>query len=856
MANTQTIRIVVEERGSKQAAQNIRGIASAATAGDKALGLLKAALAAVGVASVIRQYVELSNTYTTLQNRIKLVTSSQQEQIAVSRELLSISNQTFTSLQDTTELYARLAFNTRNLGLTQKEVLDVTKALNQAVILSGAGSREASNAIIQLSQGLASGTLRGDELRSVLEQLPFVADIIAKSFDVDRGALRKLAADGQVTTEQIIAAFQKAAPEIAAQFSKIQPTIAQSFTVLENNVLAAVGEFNKATGASNFFANAIMGIANSIEDVGDIAVAFFDEFSSLLETAGDLIYEAFGIRLEDAKFSFRDLLRFVGSFIDTTTGLFVGAGQAIFTFWATIFNNLKGIGERVINGAAVVIEAVVNTIIAGINKSIQAVADSVNTLIDLANEASNFLGQGDILTRVDFGKLVELNLGRVDETPFKDVGEEVGNAFVEGFESVTSARDFVDDVLRKADGIKARRDAQKAGADLSGKVAGSGQQGRSKADIEVDSLLKQLNAEQELLAIGQVKGQLEFNQKSAIIKLNQKLKEDGVTLNDVQRKTVEDLIRANEETKIRNGLQQQVTQYTQDLQDQLHLLTLTTDQREVEADLLRITNAYKEAGVTVDEEAVNALRTLRTEVQQRTQDEQILNGIFGDREAVQKRLLDLERLRNAESDPARRRGIEREQAQQRINSRQGDPTLVAGFENGLDQLYLKVSDVAGGIEQAMTNAFSSAEDALVQFVQTGEFNFSGFVDSILADITRLLARQAVLAIFNAFSGGTSGAFGGVLTALAGAKAEGGPVSAGSSYLVGEKGPEVFQPNQNGTIIPNGASPGAAPVTNITVVNYTDPNMVNAALNDPNNQQTIVNIIGKNKQAVNRALGQG
>lgn len=854
---TQTIRIVVQEQGSKQAAANIGGIGTSAKGSVSALGLLKTALAALGIGSLIKQYVDLSNSYTTLQNRIKLVTTSQQEQVAVTRELLDISNQTFTSIQDTTELYARLAFNTRNLGLSQKEVLDVTKALNQAVVLSGAGSREASNAIIQLSQGLASGTLRGDELRSVLEQLPFVADIIAKGFDVDRAALRKLAADGQITTEQIIKAFQKAAPEIAAQFSKVTPTIGQAFTTLQNEILNAVGEFNKATGASNALASGILAISDSVQDFSDIAIEFFLEFSSLVETAGDLIYEAFGIRLEDAKFSFRDLLRFIGSFIDTFTGLFVGAGQYISVFFRDVGTNLVGIGQRTVNGAAAVIEAVVNTIIKGINKSIQAVADSINVLIDLANQASNAIGGGDILTKVDFSQLVELKLGRVEENKFKDVGKDAAEAFTTGFESVTSGRDFVDDILRKANERAARRNREKLAPDaLSGKIAGSGQAGRSKADIEVESLKKQLTAERELLAIGQVKGQLEFNQKQAIIKLNQKLREDGVVLNKPQREQVESLIRGNEELKIRNSLNKQVDDYTQTLQDQLQLLTFSTEEREVEADILRITNQFKEAGLKIDQQQINTLRALRTKVQQRTNDEQILNGIFGDREATLKRIADLERLRQQETDPARRRGIEREQAQQRINSRQGDPTLVAGFENGLDQLYLKVSDVAGGIEQAMTNAFSGAEDALVQFVQTGEFNFSGLVDSILADVTRLLARQAILALFNAISGGTSGAFGGVITALAGAKAEGGPVSANKPYLVGEKGPEIFTPPSSGNIVPNSALQGQAPQTNITVVNVTDPGMVTAALNDPANQQVIVNVIGKNKQAVNRTLGNG
>jgi lambda family phage tail tape measure protein len=850
----ETIRIVIEERGSKQAANNIRGIGGAASASEKALGLLKTALAAVGVGLAVREYIQLSNTYQTLQNRIKLVTSTQQEQTAVSRELLDVANATFTSLQDTTELYARLAFNTRNLGLTQQEVLTVTKALNQAVVLSGAGSREASNAIIQLSQGLASGTLRGDELRSVLEQLPFVADIIAKGFDVDRAALRRLAADGQITSEQIVRAFRDAAPEIEKAFARVQPTISQAFTVLQNEILAGVGEFNKATGASNAFANAILNIADSIEDVTDISIAFFEEFSDAMSNIGDLIEEAFGVKLEDAKFSFRDFLRFVGSFADTIAGLFVGTGQAIFTFWATVFNNLKGIGERVINGAAAIIEAVVNSIIAGINKSIKAVADSVNTLIDLANEASNFLGQGDILTRVDFGKLVELNLGRVDETPFKEVGEAVGDAFMDGFESETASRDFVERVLAKADARRAQRQAE--GRDLGGTVAGSGQQGRSRADIETEAILTRLRAEQESLALGQVKGQLEFNQSQAILKVNQKLREDGVILNDQQRLQIEQLIRANEEKKIRNTLDAETARFNTNLEQQLELLSLNTQEREVEADLMRVINGYKEAGLAFDAQELEAMRAKRTELQQRTLEEQILNQVFGDRAKLQAEIAATERLRAQETDAGRQRGLDRLRLQQRIDSRQGDASALAGFENGLDQIHLKVSNVSADVEQALVNAFSSAEDALVEFVQTGEFNFSKLVDSILADLTRLLARQAILAIFNALSGGTAGTAGAFAAgALGGARAEGGPVTRGDTFLVGEKGPELFTPSQNGSIIPNhqmGAV--AAPQNNITVVNVMDPSMVSQALNDPQNQQLIVNIIGNNRSAVNRRLG--
>lgn len=858
---TQTIRIVIQEQGSKQAAQNIGGIGRAAQGSVGSLGLLKTALAAVGVGALVKQYVDLSNTYQTLQNRIKLVTSTQQEQIAVTRELLDISNSTFTSLRDSTELYARLAFNTRNLGLTQREVLDVTKALNQAVILSGAGAREASNAIIQLSQGLASGTLRGDELRSVLEQLPFVADVIAESLEVDRSALRRLGAEGEITSEKIVRGLQAAAPRIEAEFKNITPTIGQALTVLQNQFLAAVGEFNNATGASAGFAQAILDIAAGLTDVADIAIAFFEEFSSLAETAGDLIEETFGVRLSDAKFGFRDLLRFIAAIIDGITGLFVGAGQFIVQSVTDKLQNIRALFQFVYNGIISLTEGFINILLKGLQKVIDGFAEVANGIIDSANAISDFIGAGEILNRADFSGAI----GKVDfsgalleqeDAIFDPLGERAGKAFLDGFNSVTGANDFLDDVLRRADQRAARR--QREGRDLGGAVRNpnAGRNFQTANDLLILQLAEQLKVEEKLLNVRATSTQVQIAQAEALEKFNKQVKDDKITLNDEQREELELLVRSNAEKKIRNDLDKQVANFTRDLEDQLRLLEFTTDEREVEADILRITNSYKEAGLAIDQQQIEALRTLRTEVQQRTTDEQILNGIFGDREATLKRIADLERLRQQETDPNRRRGIEREQAQQRINSREGDPSLIAGFENGLDQLFLKVSDVAGGIEQAMTNAFGAAEDALVQFVQTGEFNFSSLVDSILADITRLLARQAILAIFNALSGGTSGAFGSVLTSLAGARADGGPVTGGKSYLVGERGPELFTPPTSGNIVPNSALQGQAPQTNITVVNVMDPEMVSAALNDPANQQVIVNVIGKNKQAVNRTLGNG
>ncbi|MCC6425647.1 MAG: tape measure protein [Phycisphaerales bacterium] len=839
MATTQTIRIVIEERGSKQAAQNIRGIASAATAGDKALGLLKAAVGAVVGGTIIRQYVELSNTYQTLQNRIRLVTTSQQEQIAVTRELLAVSNSTFTSLKDTTELYARLAFNTRNLGLTQAEVLQVTKTLNQAVLLSGAGAREASNAIIQLSQGLASGTLRGDELRSVLEQLPFVADVIAQSLEVDRSALRRLGAEGEITSEKIVRGLLKAGEQVDAEAKNRIPTIGQAFTNIENNILAAVGEFNNATGASESFAKTLLDVAGGIEDVTDIAIAGFQEIGGLLEGVGFILDEVFGPKVNQGKITFRDVLRFIAAAIDGITGVFRGTGEAIIAFWSSVGNNLK-----------VIFLKALNAILAGLEKVTKGFETAINFIIDQLNEVATIFG-GDKLKRVSFEQV----FGRFDEGEFVEVGKEIGGAFLKGFNE-SPATDFLNDVLARADARKAARAAE--GRDLGGKVRNpqEGQVAKTANDLLILQLAEQLKAEEKLLSVRSTGTALEIAQAQALKKFNEDVKKDKIILNDEQREELELMVKANAERKVRNDLDKQLSQFNQALDDELALLKLNSQEREVQADLLQVINASREAGIALDAQELESLRQKRIAIQQLATEQEILNRVFGDQAKLQDEIAATQRLRDAETDPNRRRGLERLQAEQRLASRQGDPSLIAGFENGLDQLFLKVSDVAGGIEQAMTNAFSAAEDALVQFVQTGEFNFSGFVDSILADITRLLARQAVLAIFNAATGGTSGAFGGVISALAGARAEGGPVTRGESFLVGERGPEIFTPNQSGTIVPNNALPAAAPTTNISVVNVVDPNMVSAALNDPQNEQVIVNIIGKHRTAVNRSLGNG
>lgn len=271
------IDIVIREQGAKVVQRSINDIGKESSKAASGADLLKRALAGIGTAAIARELQQLVDHYTTLQNKLRATGLAGDELAGSYRRLLSIANANRQSVESTVTTYSRLAQSAKDLGITQEQVFGFTNQLSQAVALSGATAAEAEAAMIQLSQGMASGTLRGDELRSVMEQLPAVADVIAKQLKVTRGELRQMGQDGKITTDIIISAFDSAKTELAEKFGKTVPTIGQSFVVLKNQFVTLLGEFDKATGVSSGFSSLILGLANGMEplinNIGGVADA-------------------------------------------------------------------------------------------------------------------------------------------------------------------------------------------------------------------------------------------------------------------------------------------------------------------------------------------------------------------------------------------------------------------------------------------------------------------------------------------------------------------------------------------------------------------------------------------------------
>jgi tape measure domain-containing protein len=212
----------------------------------------------------VERIVQIADSYTLMENRIKLISKSTENLLGLQSELFRIANNARVPVVELTQSFVRFDYALKALGATQRESLKFTKTLSQTLAISGLTTQEQSSALLQLSQALNKGKLDGDEFRTVMETLPTVATAIAKQMGVARGELIKLAPQGKITSEIIRDAIASIADETDKAFSNLTPTIGQAFTVMQNKIIENIGVFNQATGASEIFAKALLVLADNL----------------------------------------------------------------------------------------------------------------------------------------------------------------------------------------------------------------------------------------------------------------------------------------------------------------------------------------------------------------------------------------------------------------------------------------------------------------------------------------------------------------------------------------------------------------------------------------------------------------
>jgi len=231
----------------------------------KAYNLLKIGLAVLGIGLGIQQLMDYSNQYGQLRGQLALNTASSHELNDAWRDLYNISQNTAQSLAGTIELYSRLARSTKSLGLTQKELVSVVDTVNKTLLISKAPAASAEAALFQLSQGLAAGALRGDELNSVMEQTPRLSQAIADGIGVSVGALRNMGAEGKITSEVIISALQRTKTAVNDEFGSVFVSLNNAMSRVDTSMVQLVGRADEAAGASRVFGEQIAFFTEKLE---------------------------------------------------------------------------------------------------------------------------------------------------------------------------------------------------------------------------------------------------------------------------------------------------------------------------------------------------------------------------------------------------------------------------------------------------------------------------------------------------------------------------------------------------------------------------------------------------------------
>jgi tape measure domain-containing protein len=236
---------------------------------------LQAAMGALAGAFALRELAGLADTYTNIQSRLRLVTTGTENLAGVQAALFEQAQRTRSSFEATADTYVKFARAANTLGASQRDILGVTETINKAMIISGGSAESNRAALIQLGQAMASGALQGEELRSVLEQAPRLADAIAAGMGVAVGELRKLAKEGKVTSQEVFAALQSQRSAIDAEFAQMPKTIGGAMQQIRNEILNTIGGLDQMSGASGGLVEALDGIRKAIGPVARATSAFF-----------------------------------------------------------------------------------------------------------------------------------------------------------------------------------------------------------------------------------------------------------------------------------------------------------------------------------------------------------------------------------------------------------------------------------------------------------------------------------------------------------------------------------------------------------------------------------------------------
>ena len=367
------------------------------TASDKLLTVIRNIASAYMGIKGLKALVDMSDEMTSTQARINLMNESFQragkEGAASMEKIYSAAQDARGSMTSMAAVVARFGNNAGDAFSSTDEVIKFASTVQKQMVIAGASTSEAENAILQLSQALGSGTLRGDELRSVFEQAPNLIQSIADYMDIPIGKIRDMAKEGQITANIVKNAIMASAKDVDARFKQMPKTWGQVWQSMKNEaviafqpVLDTINRLANDERIQQFFSgiiNGIANIANAVANVVGFIASEWDVLKPVFEAIGGAIAGLIAVQLAFNAAAQANPLVWI---LDIVLAVVAAVGllsQAI----ADVTGAAKT-GAGVICGALNVVKTVV------VNLAHQAVTSgyqSVGLIVDVVNNGKNVI---------------------------------------------------------------------------------------------------------------------------------------------------------------------------------------------------------------------------------------------------------------------------------------------------------------------------------------------------------------------------------------------------------------------------------------------------------------------------------
>ena len=278
-----SLKIIIDARGaeagSRRATRAMNRMKRSSDGVTKSLSAMQKVFYSLGISVAIEVARRYADAWTSAANKLKVFIQNANDLVDTQHRLYEISNKTWQSYDASVTLFNKMLLVQKPLNATMEDMYTVTEAVGKAVSLSGATAATASGALLQLGQALSSGRVYAEEFNSIIEGTPRLAIAVAEGLGyASVGILKKAIQDGKVTSEQLFGAIKGQADKLTEEFGRTSLTTSAGFQILGNALQKLIGEFDTSTGITSALSKAIVGLAENLELVAKALVGIAGVF--------------------------------------------------------------------------------------------------------------------------------------------------------------------------------------------------------------------------------------------------------------------------------------------------------------------------------------------------------------------------------------------------------------------------------------------------------------------------------------------------------------------------------------------------------------------------------------------------